>query len=149
MREITPFLRSYHIYYGLTLSYIHCKKNKVVLTELGYLRKHIKMSICTFFQGTLLTSMGMLGDQQDDSQRQAFKWPLTCEAFGNKQTHCKLLKGQLNIILVTSCKLSKEGHWMNPIKENHDLNPDRSRAAWDSILECMLSNYNWVQAGLG
>jgi len=34
---------------------------------------------------------------------------------------------------------------MNPIKENHDLNPDRSRAAWDSILECMLSNYNWVQ----
>ena len=28
---------------------------------------------------------------------------------------------------------------MNPIKENHDLNPDHSRAAWDSVLECMLS----------
>jgi len=34
---------------------------------------------------------------------------------------------------------------MNPIKENHDLNPDRSRAAWDSILECMFSRVNQAQ----
>ena len=33
---------------------------------------------------------------------------------------------------------------MNPNKEYHDLNPDHSRAAWDSILECMLSVCNWV-----
>jgi len=28
--------------------------------------------------------------------------------------------------------------------EYHDLNPDCSRTAWDSILECMLSECNWV-----
>jgi len=33
---------------------------------------------------------------------------------------------------------------MNPNKEHHDLNPDHSWAAWDSILECMLTNWNWV-----
>jgi len=33
---------------------------------------------------------------------------------------------------------------MNPIKVFHDLNPDRCRAAWDCILEYMLSNCNWV-----
>jgi len=33
---------------------------------------------------------------------------------------------------------------MNPNKEYHDLNSDHSRAAWNSILECMLSNCNWV-----
>jgi len=27
---------------------------------------------------------------------------------------------------------------MNSNKEYQDLNPDHSRAAWDSILECML-----------
>jgi len=36
--------------------------------------------------------MGMLGDKKGDSYWQAFKWPLICEAFGNKQTHCKLLR---------------------------------------------------------
>ena len=34
--------------------------------------------------------------------------------------------------------------WMNPNKEHHDLNPDHSRAAWNSILECILSDCNWV-----
>ena len=33
---------------------------------------------------------------------------------------------------------------MNPNKEYHDLNPDCSRAAWDCIIEYMLSNCNWV-----
>jgi len=33
---------------------------------------------------------------------------------------------------------------MNPNKEYHDLNPDRSQAAWNYILECMLSNCNWL-----
>ena len=45
--------------------------------------------------------MGMFGDKQGDSWWQAFRSPLTCEAFGNKQTHCKLLRDNL----VTSCKL--------------------------------------------
>jgi len=34
---------------------------------------------------------------------------------------------------------------MNPNKEYHDLNPNHSRAAWNSILECMLSDCNWVK----
>jgi len=38
----------------------------------------------------------------------------------------------------------KQVHWMNPNKEYHDLNPDRSQAAWESILGCMLSKRNWV-----
>jgi len=33
---------------------------------------------------------------------------------------------------------------MNPNKEYHDVNSDHSRAAWTNILECMLSNCNWV-----
>jgi len=41
-------------------------------------------------------------------------------------------------------KGNKPAHWMNTNKEHHDLSPDRSWAAWDSILECMLSNCNWV-----
>ena len=52
----------------------HCVKITVKGTGLFYLNlvtsvaiRHIKMSIGTFFQGTLLTSMGMLGDKQGDS----------------------------------------------------------------------------------
>jgi len=30
---------------------------------------------------------------------------------------------------------NKQAHWMKPNKEYHDLNPDRSPAAWYSILE--------------
>jgi len=52
--------------------------------------------------------------------------------------------------LCAHCKIyfgNKQAHWMNPNKEYHDLNPDHSRAAWNSILECMLSNCKWVNQG--
>jgi len=46
---------------------VYCKRTRIVLTELGYLRKHIKTSICTLFWGTLSTHMGMFDDKQGDS----------------------------------------------------------------------------------
>jgi len=49
--------------------------------------------------------------------------------------------------LYAHCKIyfgNKQAHWMNPNKEYHDLNPGHSQAAWNSILECSLSNCNWV-----
>ena len=57
----------------------HCKKNRVVLTELGYLRKwHIMTSIRTLLLGyALLTSMqGVFSDKQVDKLvTSKFKWP--------------------------------------------------------------------------
>ena len=38
---------------------------------------------------------------------------------------------------------NKLAQWTNPNKEYHDLDPSCSWAAWD-ILECMLSDCNWV-----
>ena len=48
-------------------SRLYCKNNRIVLTELGYaIRKHIKMSMFSVFRGyTLLTSMGMFGDNSN------------------------------------------------------------------------------------
>ena len=56
-----------------------------------------------------MTNKGTVGDKHSGG--------LTCEAFGNKQTHCKLLRDNL----VTSCKLlrdigNKQAHCMHIVR---------------------------------
>ena len=55
------------------------------------------MSMYFVLGDTVLTSMGRFGDKNKGtvSDKHSSAWPLTCEALGNKQTHCKLLRDTL------------------------------------------------------
>ena len=74
-----------------------------------------------------------------------FKWPLICEAFnghfGNKQTHCKLLRNTL--VTARHCKLRNSliTSMLNLLRSTMILiQIMHSWTAQNSNLECMLSN---------
>ena len=69
-----------------------------------YITDNIMYVVCEDFRDTLVTC-------KKTNWWQAFKRPLTCETF----------KGHFG---------NKQAHYMNPNKEKHDLNPDRSWGAW-------------------